>query len=382
MSAANLSQLPSRIPIKQLIEALLDDSTPLKPRFLYRLSDLEGQDLKLIQENWSAVPLWRRQALMEDLQYLAEDDYLLSFEALGRLAIEDPDSKVRSGGVHTLIASECESPDLIPILLDLVETDVDQEVRAISATALGRYIYLGEIEELPEDTRLDLENRLIEIARRDAFPEVQRRALESLGFSGREEVVELIQSAYQRQDAEWIASAIFAMGRSADERWKKQVLDNLEHRTMIIRIEAIRAAGELNLKEARSSLISQLDDSTDDLELDLIWALSQIGGPGVLELLTMKIQKATDDEKITFLEQALDNLAFNTDVESGLGMFYLRPQDTTQINPDEDRWIIEDPDQELEEDDEDELEEELALWEIEDLIDDDDDMDDDEEYGD
>ena len=106
---------PEEISIQQLLEALLDEATPLHPRYLNRFSDLEGEDALLLGENWEKIALWRRQALMEDLPVLADNDYLLSFEAVGRIAVRDPDPQVRFGGIlpYQKVA-EASSRNLVP----------------------------------------------------------------------------------------------------------------------------------------------------------------------------------------------------------------------------------------------------------------------------
>ena len=76
---------------------------------------------------------------------------------------------------------------------------------------------------------------------------VRRRSLEALGFSSRDDVPVLIESAYNRQDPDWKASAIFAMGRSSDERWADQVLRSLVSENRSVRLAAVQASGELSL---------------------------------------------------------------------------------------------------------------------------------------
>lgn len=322
--------------IQQLVDALLDDARPLHPRFLYRMSDLEGNELRHLENVWSRIPLVRRRALFEDLYLLAENDYLLSFEGISRLALQDSDGLVRFGGVRTLIACECERRDLVAIFLDLAEDDPDGDVRAIAASALGRFVYLGEIEELPKLVQDDLETRLLQLARRDQDAHVRRNAIEALGFSSREEINALILDAYQSTDPAWIASALFAMGRSADEKWHRQVLEKLDHVSPAVRTEASRAAGELSLSAARGRMIDLANDDDEDVCKAAIWSLSQIGGKGVQEFLTRRLKKARYSEDIKFLEEALDNLAFTSDLEN-FGIFYI-PTVADGAEVDEDAW--------------------------------------------
>ncbi|PIZ46540.1 MAG: hypothetical protein COY42_10480, partial [Armatimonadetes bacterium CG_4_10_14_0_8_um_filter_66_14] len=106
-----------------------------------------------------------------------------------------------------------------------------------------------------------------------------------------------------------------------DEGWGKQVLSNLRNRNAAIRLEALRAAGELALASARPILLDMLADEEDvETRHEIIWALTQIGGEKVNDRLVELLEMAEDDEEETeFLEEALENLAFTEEV-SGLDL--------------------------------------------------------------
>ncbi|MFN2150842.1 MAG: hypothetical protein ACK2T5_04535, partial [Anaerolineales bacterium] len=70
--------IPPAIPFQEVLDALLDTETPFQPRYLYRFSDLESADLADLKTIWGQIPTWRRKALLEDLEQLFGDDYLLS----------------------------------------------------------------------------------------------------------------------------------------------------------------------------------------------------------------------------------------------------------------------------------------------------------------
>lgn len=296
------------IPFASVLKALLDLETPFPPRFLYRLSDLDALEVAQLKETWSQLPLWRRQALMEDLEELGGADDLLSFEALARYALEDEDARVRQLAVQVLW--EFDTADLVPVFLGLLEGDADERVRAAAATALGRFVYLGEIEELPREKLQMVEDRLLGVIQGDRVELVRRRALESIGYSGRAEVPPLIEAAFTSGDNEWIATSLLAMGRSADERWEGMVLSMLDHRLPALRAEAARAAGELEIFDATPMLIELTEDSNEDVRSAAVWALSQIGGEGVREALEKLLMRAEEDSELDFIETALDNLAF------------------------------------------------------------------------
>ena len=304
---------PADIPFDQLLQALLDVDTPLAPRFLYRLSDLDEDELAQLRKTWPDVPAWRRQALMEDAAELGERDTLLSFEGLCRLAVCDPEAGVRLPAARALW--EYEHPSLIDIFLDLMETDADPAVRAAAASGLGRFVYAGELEEIPDYTLHEIEDRLIRAHRNAESVNVRRRALESLGFSGRDEVSQLIEAAFNSGDKDWMAAALFAMGRSANERWQPQVFSMLGSQFPALRAEAARAAGELEIRSARTRLLEMLDDPDPGTRSAAIWSLSQIGGEGVRDTLERIYEESEDEEEVDLVEEALDNLAFTEDMQ-------------------------------------------------------------------
>jgi HEAT repeat protein len=296
------------IPFGELLNALQDDETILNPRYLYRLSDLEGDELEQLKKTWPKISLLRRQALMEDLEHLAEINNLLSFESICRYALADDDPKVRFFAVRSTMIYE--GLDLWSIYLDMLENDPDVNVRAVSASALGQFVYLGEIDKLSKDNLRLIENGLLKVVQGTDNTEVRRRALEALGYSSRKEIPPLIEEAYISKKTDWMISALFAMGRSYNKNWNDKVLEMLESENEAIRHEAVKAAGELELSDAVPILIEYLEDDDWNVHIASIWSLSQIGGPGIEEALEIILFRSKNEEEIEHLEAALDNLAF------------------------------------------------------------------------
>jgi HEAT repeat protein len=296
------------IPFSELLGALLDEQKPLSPKYLYRLSDLAGAELDSFQETWEAMPLWRRQALLEDLEELGISDTLLSFESIGRYAISDSDPRVRLLAVKLLW--EFDQPDLIQIYINLLNGDPEPEVRAAAAVGLSQYVYLGEIEAIPSDRSVSIEDQLLRSLSEDPSPLVRQRALESLSYSCREELPELIERAFESGDPEWIASALLAMGRSADNQWNDNVLSMLNNKSPRLRSEAAKAAGELEIKSSIPYLVDLTEDINDAVRSAAIWSLSQIGGERARKTLETLLTQLEEEDEIDFLETALENLAF------------------------------------------------------------------------
>jgi HEAT repeat protein len=304
---------PTEIPFQEILETLLDADKTLDPAYLFRLSDLEGENAQQIRVAWPQIPDWRRQALLEDIEQLADDNSLLSFEQICRIAIDDEDPQVRFLAVRPMFIYE--PVDLITKILSMLEVDPDENVRAVCASTLGRFVYLGEIEDIPPTTKDEVVECLLRVTQSEDKREVRRRALEALGFANHKDVPELIDQAFASEHDDWLVSALFAMGRTYDSRWSPKVVQMLHHQSPAIRFEAARAAGELEIQDAVQNLLELLDDTDEDVRLAANWSLSQVGGEGVMEALENQLKAARSQEEARVAQEALDNLLFNQDME-------------------------------------------------------------------
>jgi HEAT repeat protein len=299
---------PKQITLPQLRKALLDVSRPLSPSYLYRFSDLTESDLEEIKTFWGEIPVWRKQALFEDLEEMAENDTLVSFDAISSFALGDDDPRVRELAIRNLWESEL--PELIPVFINMLNNDPDKSVRAAAASALGRFVFLGEIDAISPKRLEEIENQLIAAYKGHNALIVRQRALEALGYSSREEVVDFLREAYYSGNQDLMLSSIFAMGRSANKDWIPFIQPLLSDENPAVRFEAARAAGELEAGSCRERLIELVDDSDYDVKMAAIWSLSQIGGEGVKETLVRLYDETDDDDILYLVEDALDNLAF------------------------------------------------------------------------
>ena len=300
------------VPFQKVLDILLDESKDIPHRYLTEFSDIEPVSLQSLQENWPRIGLKRKLSLLDRLNVLANEDTLVSFDDLGRALLKDEEPQVRIRAMRLLV--ECEDHRLVPIYIDLLTNDEIVAVRAEAASMLGIFVQLGEFEDIPEDVHHRIEDVLLEVLNSEDESTVRRRSLEALGFSSRIEVPVLIESSYNRQDPDWQASAIFAMGRSNDERWTDHVLHMIVSDDSSVRLAAVQASGELALPLARPLLINLLEEETDDVIAGAaIWSLSQIGGEDARLYIQNLLDNVEDDDQAAFLEEALDNLAFTED---------------------------------------------------------------------
>jgi HEAT repeat protein len=122
-------------------------------------------------------------------------------------------------------------------------------------------------------------------------------------------VSQVIQRAYDDVEPKMRVSAVFAMGRSADEKWGDKVLAELDQDDAEMRYEAARACGELHLIEAILSLSRMVVDPDLEVRLAAIGALGRIGGAEARRVLQICSEEG-DEALRDAAEEALDELDF------------------------------------------------------------------------
>ena len=308
------SRYNHEINFSEVKEALLNRQEPFPPHLIYFFSDITPSELAQLKVVWPDVWVERRRGLLEDMEELAEADTILFFDDTAIMCLDDDDPVARATAIRLLWQSNQES--LVPALIDLLKDDPIPIVQAAAATGLGSFVYYGEMEEIKPSTYQILLDALIETHLNSEDTLVRRRALESLGYASHQDIPKFIQKAYDTNDEEWLQSALFAMGRSYNKDWMDSILRMINHPDSLVRYEAIRAAGELEIKEARQPIFDLLEEGTDDEDIycAAIWSLTKIGGRGVRELIDMNLAETEDPDEISFLEEALENLAFNEEL--------------------------------------------------------------------
>ncbi len=332
------------------LNCLMDESRPVTEVALRHLSGPSREEIRLFQERFPGLSAARRREIITRLVEMAEENALLDYVDLLKGCLQDADAVVRRQAIEGLW--ECLHHDLIAPLLRILASDPDPLVRAAAATSLGRYIYLGECDELDERRVQPIRDLLLKIANDPHEDiEVARRAVESLAYINTDEIRRLIDRAYTHGDPRMRESALFAMGRSADRFWSEVVLGDLHDPSPAIRYEAARATGELHLRRAVSRLIELADDADREVQEMAIWALGQIGGKRARQALEAWAD-GSDEVKAEAANAALEELEFS---DFSFDMFLFDPQDAhmveVSLNPSE---------KDEDEEDEDEFDEDAA----------------------
>jgi HEAT repeat protein len=246
---------------------------------------------------------------MRALVQLAEESFQVNFDAIFRRCLGSHDGEIRVAAIEGLW--ENEDVSLTGPLVSMLRSDPSAPVRAAAATALGRFVLAGELEQLdpPIQARLTAE-LLTAIHLKGEGLEVRRRALESVAYTCTPEVLEALETAYYHEDEQMRLSAMAGMGRSCDRRWTKIVLEELESDSAAMRYEAALASGNLALREAVPTLTRLLDDADPQVRDAVIWSLGQVGGDQAKQALLVALEDA-DEYTAAALEDALAEQALS-----------------------------------------------------------------------
>lgn len=248
----------------------------------------------------------------------------------------DSDEDVR-GEAAAAVWSYPDAPKLVERVLDLAKKDPSATVRAKAITALGRVVYEGDLAgadepgyapdpslgEPPVDLWRRARDHLLAVAKDEKKTLEERRfALEGLGFLGNDATVrELIREFHGRPERAARLSAVFAMGRSGDARWSKEILAALDASDAELRLQAIWAAGEAEVEEAVGKLKKVARDGKSAERQAAVESLGRIGGKPAGEALLQVAERDPDPEVRQAATIALEELAMGhgADGDDGLG---------------------------------------------------------------
>lgn len=277
---------------------------------VYGFNELTAKELQEIQPVWETLPSIVKHRILRALNEASEAMFELSFREIAMLGLDDAGSHVRSTAIELLWTDE--SVDAMRKLMQMAEADPDSTVRIRALESLGRFILLGEYGDIPAELASQAQALTYKIHTDPKEPaEIRRRALEALANSSHASAEPLIRAAYADGNHELKVGAIFAMGRTCNKIWREQLLDELESTDHECVYEAIRAAGQIQLKAAvgRIGAFTLSDDPA--LQMIAVWSLGEIGGRQAFEILTSLEENANDDDIAAAIDESLDAAGFS-----------------------------------------------------------------------
>lgn len=295
-----------QLPFSSVIEKLFT-ADPLPLDLLYRLSDMAEAEWASFWQGWTAVADERRRVIIRHLADISEENFVVDFGPVFAQALTDGHAPVRVAALDGVWDST--NIRLVRPIIDLMQNDEDEAVRAAAAAALAHYVLLSEWGQLPASISPTIvEALLAEYDKPDTAVAIKRSALEALGAANHPRVAALIEEAYESSLPEMQMSAIFAMGSSADSRWLSIVIGEMQNPSSEMRAEAARAAGAIGSSNAVDKLANLLMDEDMAVSAAAVEALGQIGGDRPMEILQDLLEDSDFEDLHELIEEVMDEM--------------------------------------------------------------------------
>jgi HEAT repeat protein len=304
-----MEAVPSNI--KQAINDLANREKPLVNTSLADLSNLNLDELKLLDQAWSDIDADRRRSIINRLVELAEENFELNFDSIFKNCLKDTDAEVRTKAIEGLW--ENEETILITPFIKMLNEDSSETVQAAAAKALSKYAMLAELKKLGPYSSNRVSQALLAILIDKNKPrEVWRRVLEAAAPLSSPEVKKAIKEAYISNDLKMKNSAIYAMGRNCDSAWMPILIKEMISPIPDTRYEAAGACGEICDDEAVPHLIKLSQDKDTEVQRAAIQSLGKIGGVKAKQFL-QKCLNSPDEVISEAAEQALKQIEAELD---------------------------------------------------------------------
>lgn len=305
--------------LDELISALRNEGRSAQAvvaaAIVYGLSDLQPKEQRAIEPVWNALSVIAKHRVLRALNEASEAMFELSYREIATLGLDDASGLIRSTSIDLLWTDESE--ETMRKLMRMADTDSDAAVRTRALEQLGRFILLGEYGDIADELAEQAQALTLKIHTDNAEPvALRRRALESLANSSHPAVCDLIKAAYADGNHELRIGAIFAMGRTCSNTWRDQLMDELESGDNECAFEAIRACGQIQLKEAARRIGEFTLSEDQELQMIAIWSLGEIGGRHAIDVLSSLEERAQDDDMVAAIDEALDTAGFGLSVAS------------------------------------------------------------------
>ncbi len=293
------------------LNELGDESTSVKHSGLLQLSSLTREDVRDFRRVWRGFARERRREVLSALVELSEDNLELDFSTIFRSCLSDEYELVREQATRGLL--ETDDRAVIRPLIGLLKSDPSSRVREAAAISLSKFTDLAQQGKLiARDQDRIREALLVVISSGKETADVRRRAIEAAASFDTPEIDQIVRDAYENGDSTMRQSAIYAMGRSSNNKWLSIVLSEMKASDPAIRYEATNACGLLGDESEIPYVVALITDEDIEVQCAAAIALGNIGGPVAKRALQRAVQIG-DDALTEAAMEALTNLEFDDD---------------------------------------------------------------------
>ena len=310
-----------RTKMEKMLRTVREEPEKAFEKFAHVLSDLSPEHLAELRAALSGLETEKRIAFFEqmirtDLKYLEYD-----FTPIAEIGLDDENGEIRTVSIRMLGYED--SREIGRKLLRAAVNDPEPKARIAAIDILGQYMMEAEFgERIPvsEKALIDTLDKLMD----DENPGIRLAAMVAYAVSETDRVKEKISNCFQRNQREDLIAALNAARISLSDDWNRSVLKHIRHSDEDVCLEAIRAAGALQLREALPALyeiISRFDSISPELLLTVTNAIAEIGDEGSLDVLEVLGEAAVDmDDEITdTIDDCIDTLNMTVEIGPVLG---------------------------------------------------------------
>ncbi len=294
---------------EKILETLKGGESALSEEEIRSLTDLADDQANAFHKIWDKLNDELKLQNMRAMLSAAAEDILLDYTAIVRTDLLSPNPTIRRIALHLM--QDLRKSYFLEEVIRIARTDTDPEAKKDAIEILG--FFLNDlISQKHQQHKLEkARSALLELVNAEQ-QDIRFCAMEALAYLDEEVIHPLIRLCFTSHDPQTLASGLRAVQRSMRTQWQQDVLENLDHEDPAVRIEAIRAAGALQMQSALEKILLLLTqfDRIDQETLDTaILAASQIGGDEASEMISL-LEEAleSDEESIELFEQARSNL--------------------------------------------------------------------------
>ena len=301
-----------------VLEMIRKEPENVFPKHARMLSDLTAERAARLRPVLAGLDEEKRAAFYRGMEEASLNYFEYDFTPIAKIGIEDPDGEVRAASI--LVLGFEDTRDTGSRILDAAQNDPHEKAQIAAIGILGQYMYESALENRIPVVKEKLHEALKNLIE-NKNKAVRRAAVVSYAISESTRVKEIISGYLAGNDRDELIAGLAAVRHSLGEDWDESVLELMRHEDEDVSIEAIRAAGALQMREALPALyeiLSRFDRISPELLTAAAEAVAEIGDEGSLDVLETLGEAVVDmDSEITdVIDDCIDTL--NVSIHMGL----------------------------------------------------------------